>query len=70
MPKGGFVNKGSCAYVYDPEYQTVEQINDELWSENIDYVLALRTIARHSAGTQARTAANVLARHGKEEDSE
>lgn len=70
MSKGGFTNKGRCQYVYDPEYQSVEQINEELWDECIDFILALRSIAGHSAGTQARIAANVLAKHGKTEDHE
>lgn len=68
MSRGGFVNKGRCQFVWDPDYQSPEDITDELWDENIDYILALRAIVADTNNSQARIAQAVLAKYGKEEE--
>ena len=55
-------------FVWDPRHQTDEEFTEELWDENIDYVLALQAICEAgSISSVQRIATNVLRKHGKKE---
>lgn len=63
-------------YIYDKEHKTPEQEMDELWDENIDYILALRKILSfypsegEYMGVIQLTAETVLRKHSKLEEQD
>ena len=65
MNKGGFVNKGRCQFVWDPDHLTAEQYLDEMADEIIDYMLALQKIVEYDPVYSKVIAQAALERYGK-----
>lgn len=57
-------------YIYDKDYQSPESITEELWDENIDYVLALREIVRCESATAAKSFAEAALSKYNQQDRE